>query len=109
MAQPGGIPAEKHRLLGGTVTVQFLGVSSNPVRFRHAPGDGMLDALILWRNERERAAPVADLLAAFELKTRTSLALLEEELPALEAGRVVCADEATSIRGCYRAGGQLSA
>ena len=33
MAQPGGIPAEKHRLLGGTVTVQLLGVSSNPGRF----------------------------------------------------------------------------
>lgn len=31
--QPGGIQAEKHRLIGGIVTVQLLGVSSNPGRF----------------------------------------------------------------------------
>ena len=50
----------------------------------HALGDGLLDALILWRNERERAAPLSDLLAAFELKTRASLQLLEGEVPSLE-------------------------
>ena len=32
-AQPGGVPGEKHRLIGGIVTVQVLGVSSNPGRF----------------------------------------------------------------------------
>lgn len=51
----------------------------------HALGDGLLDALILWRNERERAVPLAALLAAFEHKTRASLDLLEGEVPALEA------------------------
>lgn len=51
----------------------------------HALGDGLLDALILWRNEREREVPLKDLLAAFELKTRASLDLLEGEVPALEA------------------------
>ena len=51
----------------------------------HALGDGLLDALILWRNERERAAPLPALLAAFELKTRASLQLLEGEVPALES------------------------
>lgn len=52
----------------------------------HALGDGLLDAFILWRNERERAAPLQALLGAFELKTQASLQLLEREAAALEAG-----------------------
>lgn len=51
----------------------------------HALGDGLLDALILWRNEREREVPLTALLAAFELKTRASLQLLESEVEALVA------------------------
>jgi glutathione S-transferase len=49
----------------------------------HAFGDGLLDALILWRNEREREAPLSALLAAFELKTRASLRHLDDEAQAL--------------------------
>lgn len=49
----------------------------------HALGDGMLDALILWRNEREREVPLLNLIAAFELKINAALALLEEEVDAL--------------------------
>lgn len=49
----------------------------------HALGDGMLDALILWRNEREREVPLANLIAAFELKINAALALLEAEANAL--------------------------
>lgn len=49
----------------------------------HAFGDGLLDALILWRNEREREVPLAALCAAFELKTRTSLGNLDDEAQAL--------------------------
>ena len=45
----------------------------------HAFGDGLLDALILWRNERERAAPLQPLLDAFELKVHASLRLLDAE------------------------------
>jgi glutathione S-transferase len=51
----------------------------------HAFGDGLLEALILWRNERERAAPLAALLDAFERKTHASLALLDTETEALRA------------------------
>jgi len=51
----------------------------------HAFGDGLLDALILWRNEREREVPLQGLLDAFELKTRASLKLLDAEAQALEA------------------------
>lgn len=42
-------------------------------------GDGVLDALILWRNEREREAPLDTLMAAFDLKLRRSLAVLDGE------------------------------
>ena len=49
----------------------------------HAFGDGLLDALILWRNERERAQPLKALLDAFELKTRASLEQLDTEAATL--------------------------
>lgn len=49
----------------------------------HAFGDGLLDALILWRNERERGAPLAALLSAFELKALASLRALDDEAQAL--------------------------
>jgi glutathione S-transferase len=46
-------------------------------------GDGLLDALILWRNERERTAPLDVLMAAFQTKTMASLQQLEAEAAAL--------------------------
>jgi glutathione S-transferase len=49
----------------------------------HAFGDGLLDALILWRNEREREVPLPALTAAFDLKTRASLRQLDDEAQAL--------------------------
>ncbi|MBI3374871.1 MAG: glutathione S-transferase [Betaproteobacteria bacterium] len=53
----------------------------------HALGDGLLDALILWRNERERepGQRLQDLMEAFELKTRAALAVLDRETQPLEA------------------------
>jgi len=48
-----------------------------------ALGDGMTDALILWRNERERAAPNPVLMDAFDLKVRSALAMLDTEVSAL--------------------------
>jgi len=52
-----------------------------------ALGDGLLDLLVLWRNAREwEAAQVPqDLMEAFDLKTRATLALLDVESAALEA------------------------
>ena len=49
----------------------------------HALGDGLLDALILWRNEREREVPLHTLMEAFELKARAALKLLDDEAQAL--------------------------
>ncbi len=51
----------------------------------HALGDGLLDTLILWRNERERDAPLPPLLEAFEAKTRACLQRLDGEAQALAA------------------------
>jgi glutathione S-transferase len=51
----------------------------------HALGDGILEVLILWRNERERDNPLPALMDAFESKTHASLALLEQEVDALSA------------------------
>lgn len=49
----------------------------------HAMGNGMLDAAILWRNEREREQPLQALIDAFELKMRACLRLLDDEAQAL--------------------------
>ena len=48
-------------------------------------GDGLMDALILWRNERERAqgGRSMELIGAFELKAQSALAQLEKEAPTL--------------------------
>lgn len=48
-------------------------------------GDGLLDLLVLWRNERERAQPLAPLLDAFSAKFDACLARLEGEAPRLAA------------------------
>jgi glutathione S-transferase len=50
-------------------------------------GNEHLHALILWRNERERQPErqLPELIAAFQLKVRTGLAMLETEVPALHA------------------------
>jgi glutathione S-transferase len=53
----------------------------------HALGDGLLDMLVLWRNEREREPQqrLPDLMQAFELKTNAALARLDAEAEALDA------------------------
>ncbi|MEO8153237.1 MAG: glutathione S-transferase [Rhizobacter sp.] len=48
-----------------------------------ALGDGMLDAAILWRIEREKEAALPALLSAFEVKLRASLKQLDDEAQAL--------------------------
>lgn len=50
-----------------------------------ALGDGALDLLVLWRNERERDIPSEVLDDAFALKSNAVVAQLEREAPALAA------------------------
>ena len=64
----------------------------------HAYGDGLLDALILWRNEREREVPLGSLIKAFETKVLATLKLLENEASEINASQftvgivaIVCA------------------
>jgi glutathione S-transferase len=46
---------------------------------RHALGDGILELLILWRNERERDHPAQAFLTSFQEKYDASLETLEED------------------------------
>ena len=64
----------------------------------HAYGDGLLDALILWRNEREREVPLESLMKAFEIKVLATLKLLENETSEINTSKftigivsIVCA------------------
>ena len=52
----------------------------------HALGNGLLETLVLWRNEALKPEPQrsGDLLAAFELKTRLAVGSLESQVDALE-------------------------
>ena len=53
---------------------------------RHALGNGFLDLLVLWRNERDRPEGLrsAPHLAAYEVKATATLAALEREAELLE-------------------------
>jgi len=46
---------------------------------RHALGDGLLELLILWRNERERSHPADAYLQAFRAKFDATLDRLDED------------------------------
>ena len=50
---------------------------------RHALGDGLLDLLILWRNEREREHPAEAFLEAFRTKFDATLDNLEQDAEGL--------------------------
>jgi glutathione S-transferase len=56
---------------------------------RHALGNGLLDILILWRNERDKpeARRLPELLDSFAVKTGAALDRLERDAPALAAER----------------------
>jgi len=52
---------------------------------RHALGDGLLELLILWRNERERSLPADLYLNAYRAKVDATLDRLETDAEALSA------------------------
>ncbi|MBI3042260.1 MAG: glutathione S-transferase [Betaproteobacteria bacterium] len=65
----------------------------------HALGNGMLDTLVLWRNERIRPKPQQspEVLAGFELKTGTCLELLNNEAAALGAASLAIGHVAIAV------------
>ncbi|MDP3522907.1 MAG: glutathione S-transferase [Hydrogenophaga sp.] len=69
-------------LAGGALFPKDPGTRWPALRWQ-ALGNGLLDALILWRNERERDVPLAPLMDAFALKTDACLQQLENETAAL--------------------------
>lgn len=78
-----GVICEYLNDLGGGNLFPASGIEHWQVLRWHALGDGFLDALILWRNERERAQPLPTLIDAFMLKSRATLQLLDDEAQAL--------------------------
>jgi len=68
---------------------------------RHALANGFLDMLILWRNERDRAQPSAELITAFALKADAVLPRLEAEVEAIAAGPVGLAQITLAVAGAY--------
>ncbi len=69
--------------LGGGSLFPQRGADKWPALRWHAFGDGVLDACILWRNEREREQPLPALIDAFERKVCASLQRLDDEAQAL--------------------------
>jgi glutathione S-transferase len=70
---------------GGDALLPARGDARWEVLRRHALANGLLDLLILWRNEREKPHPHDRLLDACALKTDAALAAMQAELPV--AGR----------------------
>lgn len=68
---------------------------------RHAMLNGLLDLLILWRNEREKAPPSQPLLDAFAVKTRHTLAALEREIGAIAVAPLGIAQITAGVLGAY--------
>jgi glutathione S-transferase len=79
--------------------------ASGPARWRelrrHAMLNGFLDLLVLWRNERERPQPLADLTDAFALKADAVLAAIEAEIEAVAAGPPALAQITAGVVGAY--------
>lgn len=70
---------------------------------RHALGNGFLDLLILWRNERDKpeAARTAEWLDSFAAKTQATLARLEQDAAGWPAGRCDIGDIAVGCALSY--------
>lgn len=68
---------------------------------RHALATGLLDTLILWRNERDRDHPSAVLLDAFAVKLRHALAMIESEIEDIAEQPVGLAQVTLGVVGAY--------
>jgi glutathione S-transferase len=68
---------------------------------RHAMLNGLLDLLILWRNERDRPEQLAPLVEAFAVKTQATLAAIEAEITAIAAAPLGLAQVTLGVLGAY--------
>ncbi len=69
-------------LAGGNKVMPPPGSERWPVLTRHALANGLIDILILWRNERDKpkSSQTDEWLSAFEIKTVAALASMERQL-----------------------------
>jgi glutathione S-transferase len=76
-------------LAGGGILFPLSGRERWTALARHALGNGLIDILILWRNERDKpeGRQLPELLDSFALKTRATLDRLEHEATGLAATR----------------------
>ena len=85
-------------LYDSPVICEYLdGLHAGPKLFPHEPaarmtalrrqalGDGLLDLLVLWRDERGRAQPSDAHIASFAMRRKTALAAMEQEADDLAA------------------------
>jgi glutathione S-transferase len=72
-------------LAGGGKIIPRSGLARWKALTRHTLGTGMLELLVLWRNERDKPAErqTPEWISAFTLKTRTALDRLETEAASL--------------------------
>jgi glutathione S-transferase len=68
---------------------------------RNALGSGVLDVLILWRNERERSAPSESLLSAFTAKVSAGLLAMQRDLESAPVARFDIGDIAMGCALAY--------
>jgi glutathione S-transferase len=88
-------------LAGGGRLVPREGMARFTELRRHALANGLLDLLILWRNERDKPHPHAPLLDAFTVKAASALGAIDAEIDAIAATPVGIAQITLAIAGDY--------
>ena len=88
-------------LHGGPRMIPEAGMARWVELRRHAMATGLLENLILWRNERDREHPMPVLLDAFSVKVRHALAAIEAEIEAIAETPVGLAQVTLGVVGAY--------
>jgi glutathione S-transferase len=88
-------------LAGGGRLVPRDGMARFVELRRHALANGLLDLLILWRNERDKPHPLPALLDAFAVKANSALGAIDAEIDAISATPVGVAQITFAIAGDY--------
>ncbi|WP_232478749.1 glutathione S-transferase family protein [Roseomonas rosulenta] len=88
-------------LAGGGRLIPREGMARFTELRRHALANGLLDLLILWRNERDKPHPLPALLDAFAVKANSALGAIDAEIDAIAATPVGIAQITLAIAGDY--------
>jgi glutathione S-transferase len=88
-------------LAGGGKLIPASGAARWQELRRHALANGFLDMLILWRNERDKPAPLPAWIEAFTIKTDAVLAAMEAEIDSVAAAPLGLGQITFGIVGAY--------